>query len=655
MASSIPDRTAWWVTRACDEVDLSLRMGSSGPGARQPKTVCQAFQDMVRKMGARPALHVKRPKEAKEWTHYSWQQYYDMCIQAAKSFVSIGLRRFQGVSIIGFNSPEWFIANMGCILAGGIVAGIYTTNLAEAACYIADHSESAIVVCEDKTHLAKFKNLKNAHIKAFVVWASGIPTDAEAYPAPIHTWSEFLNLGSAMPTEQLFAERIAPQTPSQCCTLIYTSGTTGNPKAVMISHDNVTWTANCFNDFNFNWGPDDHFISYLPLSHIAAQMADIHGPIATGSQVWFAQPDALRGSLAETLREVRPTVFFGVPRVWEKMMDAVKKVGASRCWALRALATWAKKKGALAAEADVKGSKDRPWFFGIAHSILNKVRSALGFDRCRLQLTGAAPITKETLDYFASLYLPIYEMFGMSECTGPQTFNIPGAHRPCSCGRAVPGTTLKLWPETQEICMSGRNVFMGYLKDPVNTSATIDGEGFLHSGDIGKIEDGYLSITGRIKELLITAGGENIPPVPIEDGLKAQLEDVVSNCMLIGDKRRFLSCLFTLKVDQNADGSFTRRLTRQAQEAAARVGSSAKTVEEAMACPKFTKLIEDGVAAANRKSTSNAQRCVKWTIVPDEFTIPEELTPTMKLKRSVVLKKYDAIVEEMYVDTGNNN
>ena len=429
----------------------------------------------------------------------------------------------------------------------------------------------------------------------------------------------------------------------------------------MISHDNLCWTSKTMLSTIDALQPDDCLISYLPLSHIAAQMLDLHCPMVSGSQVYFAQPDALRGSLGVTLKEVKPTVFFGVPRVWEKIYEKMQEVAKinNKSFVKRNVGAWAKGKATSKNKAAQFGaSGGAPWSFFLAKKILGKIRAALGLQRCIACFTGAAPIERKVLDYFASIDIPILELFGQSECTGPHTVNTPTAWKIGTCGRPLPGTESKIDPDTGEICYRGRHIFMGYMYMKDKTTETIDTDGWLHSGDVAKFDDdndpripapsGFMSITGRIKELIITAGGENIPPVLIENEFKLAMP-ALSNCMVIGDKRKFLTIVLCLLVEMNEDGSPSNKLCGAALETAKTIGSAATTTQEAKTCPKFEQYFNKGMEHANGQTTSRAQRVAKWTLLETDFSEPTgELTPTLKLKRSVAATNHSVAIEEMY-------
>jgi len=291
--------------------------------------------------------------------------------------------------------------------------------------------------------------------------------------------------------------------------------------------------------------------------------------------------------------------------------------------------------------------------------VLTKIKESLGLDQAKACFTAAAPIAPETLWYFASLDIPVYEVFGQSECTGPHTVSAPGMWKIGYCGRPMLGTETMIVPETKELCYRGRHIMMGYMYDAQSTDKTIDADGFLHSGDIADFDDqddprvprpsGFMKITGRIKELIITAGGENIPPVLIENEMKAAML-AVSNVMVIGDRRKYLSMLVSLKVGVDKEsGAPTDELAADSLFESRRIGSTARTMSEAAVDPLWKKYLDDGVKAANKKTTSSAQIVQKWKMLPVDFSEKAgELTPTLKLKRSVVNVKYADLIESIY-------
>ncbi|XP_034398595.1 long-chain-fatty-acid--CoA ligase ACSBG2-like [Cyclopterus lumpus] len=629
---------------------VKLRMEGSGPASETPMTAHQLFLHTVETYGDHPALASKKEGQ---WVTLTWRQYYEQCRAAAKSFLKLGLERYHGVGILGFNSPEWFISNIGCIFAGGLATGIYTTNSVEACQHVAANSEANILVVENQKQLDKILQVKDhlPHLKAIVQYKGELQQKAPF----LYTWAEFMKLGEEVPDEQLNAV-IDSLRANECCTLIFTSGTTGNPKGVMLSHDNLTWTVRtAASMLNLKYA-EEVMVSYLPLSHVAAQLVDMWLCVCFAMTTYFAEPDALKGSLVNTLKEAHPTCFLGVPRVWEKMQEKMKAVGAKASPMRSTVAGWAKSIGLRYNYSVMNRENQVPWGFTLANNLVfKKVRESLGLDRCKLCFTGAAPITKDTLEYFMSLNIPLLELYGMSESSGPHTISTDTYSQISSCGKKIPGSKTKLENPDEdgsgEICMWGRHVFMGYLDMPDKTAEALDQDGWLHSGDLGRHDQNdFLYITGRIKELIITAGGENIPPVPIEDSVKAEVP-IISNAMLIGDKLKFLSMLLTLKCVVDDNGEPTDELSPEALIFCQHHNVTATKVSEIVANkePAIYNAIQEGMERANARATSNAQKIQKWTILERDFSVNGgELGPTMKLRRPIVVKMYQEKINELY-------
>jgi len=647
MANLLPGENVFWTVDPTFELPLRISNDPKSPASKAPFTVIEAFKKTVKQYPRQTAMKIKRDGK---WLKWSYSRYFKQCRQFGAALVKVGLQPFQGVAIIGFNSPEWFIADFGTIFAGGIVGGIYTTNGPEACHYVADHCEARVIVVENEIHLNKFLQVLDRlpNVQCIVQYTGEPPKDT---PVKVYGWKEFLDLGKGVEQKAEVDRRMSAQKPGNCCTLIYTSGTTGSPKAVMLSHDNLTWTASVCSDIFGVKTADEVAVSYLPLSHIAAQMMDVHAPMMKAGTVVFADPSALRGSLVVTLQEARPTLMMGVPRVWEKIEEKMKDIGRQNTGVKKMIGDWAKDVGLRGSYAKIKGDS-LPWGWWLADTMVySKVRANLGLDRCRVKLTGAAPIKMQTLEYFMSLDMGLLEMYGLSETAGPQTVNLPGVgnNRVGTVGRSLPGIETKI-SSVGEICCRGRNTFMGYMKNKKSTSKDFDDEGFFHTGDLGKMSDGFLSITGRIKELIITAGGENVPPVLIEDKIKTEMPGI-SNAMVVGDRKKYLACLISLKTEPDEAGDPTDVLTPAALEMLAAAGSKAKNLKEALADPLIYDFIDAGIAAVNETATSRAQRVSKWAFLEKDFSISEgDLTPTMKLKRSKVTTKYESLINKVYND-----
>jgi long-subunit acyl-CoA synthetase (AMP-forming) len=583
--------------------------------------VMDVLERTARQNGPKPALRVKR---GGSWRTFTWDDYRQQSRQVGRALIALGARPGAGVCIIGYNSPEWFFADIGAIYAGTVPAGIYTTSSPEQCAYIAGHCDAVVAFVDDQEQLSKFLAVRSQlpSLKALVLM------HGESAAPGVYSWAKFLELGVKTPEAEL-EKRVAAQSPDAMATLIYTSGTTGTPKGVMLSHDNLTWTANAAVEL-VGGHPDDQVVSYLPLRHIAEQVVSLHGPMNYGACVWFAES---MDTLGENLREVRPHFFLGVPRVWEKIQEKIMAAGAKNPPTKKKIAAWARRQGLAGGYAEQQRVAKSP-MYAIANALVfKKVRKTLGLDRARILVTSAAPISRDTLEFFLSLGLPICEVYGMSECTGPATASLPNRYHTGKAGFVLPGAELKIAADG-EICMRGRHVFLGYYKDSLATAETIDNEGWLHSGDIGTIDaQGFLQITDRKKDLIITAGGENIAPALVEGYLKGI--PVVSQAVVIGDRQRYLSVLLTLNKD---------RIAIDAQAC----GSGACDAETAATDEKFLSFLQRQIDGVNTR-LARVQAVKKFRVIPHEFTIEGgELTPTMKVKRKVVTEKYKSEIDKLY-------
>ncbi|CAH0727306.1 unnamed protein product, partial [Brenthis ino] len=654
---------------------VKLRIGSRGPSAEPPVSVPGLLNRMAIRYPNEAALATK--KNDGKWHKLTYKQYQVNVRTIAKAFLKLGLERYHSVCILGFNSEQWYIADLAAIHAGGYAAGIYTTNSAEACFHCLETSRANICAVQDKKQLEKILSIQSRlkHLKAIVQWEGPVDTSVPG----VYSWEQLMEMGSKEPDTQLdnVLKTIAV---NECCTLVYTSGTVGPPKAVMLSHDNLIWDTYTVGERLRDIRPtNERLISYLPLSHVAAQVVDIYITLANAVTVYFAQPDALKGSLIETLKEVRPTRFLGVPRVWEKMYEKIMAVGASSGGLKKSIAVWAKEKGTQhhlarmngAFSADMRGlpidftlceminywQEGTSCGYKLAKSLVfNKVRDNLGLDKCLTFVTAAAPLSPDIKKFFMSLDIPIVDAFGMSEAAGAHTLSVYPRFRLDSSGEVLDGTETKFEGSASingpgEILMRGRHVFMGYLNDEEKTKAALDDEGWLHSGDVGRLDSqNQLYITGRIKEILITAGGENIAPVLIEQVVQSELLHV-GYAVLVGDRRKFLSILLTLKAKVNSAGDPLDELDTEARKWVASLGSKATTVSEIVRTkdPAVYKAIEDGLARANKQAISNAQKIQKFAILPADFSMNTgELGPTLKIKRNVVYEKYKDIIEGFY-------
>jgi len=682
-------------------------VSEKGIASTEPITFGDLFKKLAKNKGDLEALKVERPcpplgKDRRappalplaDWKTWTYTQYNNDSRVAARAMMAMGLEPFDGVNIFGFNSPEWLMSEVGAIFAGGVAAGIYPSDTPEQVIYKSSHSNSSIAVCETMKQANVFlKGKKDGQLpklKGVIVWDSDNEFDTyEEESVKVCNWVN-LDAVAEPVTEEALEERLAAQKPGNVCAYIYTSGTTGNPKAVMVTHDNLVYTATaCMSHANGAGAQgQERLVSYLPLSHVAGMMIDVCAPLAIGSSkdgyvtTFFARPYDLKvASITDRLRIVKPTIFLGVPRVWEKIAEKMKSLGASVTGLKKMVATFSKEKGLVHAKAGQMGGTGRkPYFYGLANSVvLSKVATALGFQELKIALTGAAPIMTETLEYFGALGININECYGLSESTGGTTWSSNEAHVWGSSGWAIPGAEVKCFKpaeegkdlvecarakdlfnpteeEQGELCFRGRHIMAGYManaslgEDHVNeiakkNASAIDAQGWLHSGDKGTIDErGLTRITGRYKELIVTAGGENVAPIPIEDHIKLVCP-AIANVMMVGDKRKFNIAVVTLKA-KGASGELpgTDKLDGPAKlfgkETIQSAGNSKKYIDHIIAAIQDTN---------NNFVPSNACKIQKFTILPADFSVQTgELTATLKLKRSVATAMHLKLIDSMY-------
>ena len=569
----------------------------------------------------RKAYHIK---QGDEWISFTYEQYYQEAVQVSQSLIKLGIQPADKICILSFNRPEWVIADLAAMMVGGIPAGIYQTCSPQEVQYIIHHSESKIVFVENEEQWKKVHSQKqNLPQLTHIILMRGTEIDDEM----TLSWDNFIAIGQDVPPQQV-DDRIDSIKPSDGATFIYTSGTTGPPKAVMLCHENLTFTAtNAVNLIEVK--ETDCALSYLPLSHIAEQMFSIHVPIATGSQVYFAES---LEKLPENLKEVQPTVFFGVPRIWEKFYAKITDAMTGLSGVKGVLIPWcmgvAKQVNALKNQGrEAKGFLHLK--YKIANRVLTKLKARIGLSRAHMCVSGAAPISAEILSFMSSLDIVVHEVYGQSEDCGPTSFNRPGNTKFGTVGPAFPGVQIKI-ADDGEILVKGKNVFMGYYKDPEATEKTLV-DGWLHSGDLGSIDDdGFLTITGRKKEIIITAGGKNITPKNIEAALKDI--SLVSQAVVIGDRRKFLSALITL------DPEATEKFVKENSITTKNFHESAVIID----------YLEQQIQEMNKRF-KKVENIRKFKLLPRDLTIEDkELTPTLKIKRRIVYKNWAELIESIY-------
>uniref|UniRef100_A0A6E8VVP8 long-chain-fatty-acid--CoA ligase n=1 Tax=Anopheles coluzzii TaxID=1518534 RepID=A0A6E8VVP8_ANOCL len=638
-------------------VPVKLRIAKEGLASLDPLSVPDLMNRTVRDHPDHPAMVFRNAQ--KQWQTVTYREYRERVHHMAKVFIKLGLEPHHTVAVLAFNSPEWFVSELSAIHAGGIITGVYTTNSAESVQHVLESSRAQIVVVDDAKQMEKICSIRQnlPHLKTVIQtmppYAPYVKRDDGFY-----RWSELEEM-NVDDVEEEFNRRLANIAINQCCCLVYTSGTVGNPKGVMLSHDNFTWDSYAIGKrlHQIRYA-EEVLVSFLPLSHVAAQMVDIFLTLQFACTVYFADKDAMKGTLLHTLQEAKPTRMLAVPRVYEKIQEKMLAIGAQSGAAKKLVAGWAKSVTLQHHLDAMEGKPTNSWQYRLVKNyILSKVKDALGFSRCLTLATAAAPMDRETKKYFMSLDLPIMEAFGMSETSGAHSLTAPDSYNFDTIGKPLGGCETKIdKPDERghgEICMRGRHVLMGYIGEEGKTREAVDDDGWMHSGDVGYLDEaGFMYITGRIKELIITAGGENIPPVHVENLVKNELP-YVSNAFLVGDKRKFLTMLLTLKTQMNLDsGEPKDELTPETIAALKELGVEYGKLSEIHAagpCPKVLKALQEGIDRANQKAISNAQKIQKFALLKSDFSVPGgELGPTLKIKRNVVAEKNKDIIEKFY-------
>lgn len=590
-----------------------------------PQTVLHALRHQARERGDHPALWTKRTGT---YQPTSWREYLERVRRFSLGLRALGLKSGDAIAILSFNREEWLVADLGAMALGAIAAGIYTNSSPEQIQYVAQHCEAKVLVVENAHYLSAVQTIRgNLPQLQHVVVLDQPPT----LPEGVMTYAQVLELGGTQ-DPGLFDAQLEGLDPNALATLIYTSGTTGNPKGVMLSHRNLAWTAAQI-VHAADLTPKEIVLSYLPLSHIAEQLISIHGPLLYGIEVYFAESiDALGANL----REVRPTVFFGVPRVWEKFKakaeEGIRSQPGAKQKILRASMKVALQRNLLALDRQRVPLTLEVAYEASRRFVFAPLKEKIGLDRARILVTSAAPIGRDVLEFFASVDLVVREVYGQSEVTGPTSINTQHFTRIGSLGRPMTGVEVRI-AEDGEILVRGENVCMGYYKDPTATAELLQ-EGWLHSGDVGELDaDGFLRITGRKKEILVTSGGKKTAPANIEALLKSI--QPVGNAIVIGDRRNYLVAL--LPLDPDKVPGFARSKGFPADPAA--------LVEDV----HFLSYLQKTIEAEVNSKLSRFETIKKFAVIPHDFTVEGgELTPTLKVRRKPVEQKYAAQIEALY-------
>lgn len=600
--------------------------------------IVDTFWDHVDHSPERPAL---RQRVGGDWEPLSWGDYGVAVTEVAAGLVALGVEPSDRVAILAFNQIRWHEADIAILAVGATSVPAYPTSASSQVTRLLGHSGARVCFVADRDQLTKVLLGRHSlpaleHVVMFDEPPDGLDDDL------LLTFDDLRTLGRRRLTDEpaVVRDRSAAITPDSTATIVYTSGTTGPPKGVILTYANLSATIRSIIDV-VEIGPDDRFLSFLPLSHIAERTVSHFGQIVAGGETWFA---ASLSTVPTDLRACRPTVFFAVPRVWEKFNTAIldeiaRSPRPARMLAEAYLRAGRRRSDALRAETR-PGVLARTRFAVVdraRYSLLDrlvgaKIRRQVGLDQARILVSGAAPVDPDLLWWFSMLGLPISEVYGQTEDGGPTTLNPPDAIRIGSVGRPMPGLEVRI-AEDGEIIARGESVTPGYYNDPEQTAELIDAEGWMHSGDLGRIdEDNYVFVTGRKKDLIITSSGKNIAPQGIETKLLA--EPLVAQAVVVGDGRSYLTLLLAL--DAEAVGRWA---------------------DEHHKLADFGSLLDDPAlhaeiaAAVDRVNQGRApiEQIKAWRLLPRELSVASgELTPTFKVKREVTITLFADLVEEMY-------
>ena len=599
------------------------------------ETAPRIFRETVKKYGDRVAM---RKKEYGIWHDISWNEYYRLVRQVGSALISLGLQKGDCGSIIGDNCPEWVIADMGIQCAGGVAAGIYATNAWPQVEYVIQNSDSKFFFVENEEQLDKWLSFRdNAPLlKKVIVW------DLEGlrhFKDPlVMTFEELLELGrqELEKDPDLIERRMDEVQPEDTSMLIYTSGTTGPPKGAMLSHRNLTWMGRALTTAISMYDTDE-VMSFLPLCHVFEQLFSVMGHITHGITVNFIEsPD----TVTDNMIEISPTVGYAVPRIWEKYYSAIVIKMSDATWFKKMVFYLALKIGQKRATLKMNFKKV-PFYFEALYqlayfSVFRKLKERLGFDRMRVAISGAAPISPDILHFFQSIGVNLIEGYGQTEGTGVTCVSRIGRVKFGTVGPPLAGTEVKI-AEDGEILVKSPGVFKGYFKNPEATADTVK-DGWLQSGDVGLIdEDGFVKITDRKKDIIVTAGGKNITPQYIENKLK--FSPYINDAVVIGDRRKFLVSLIMIDEDN---------VVKYAQDNKIQFS----TYKDLTKAPEILKLIQGELDKVN-ETLSRVEQVKKFTILPKKLYEEDgEVTPTMKVKRKYVNEAFKDLIERMYKGKG---
>jgi long-chain acyl-CoA synthetase len=588
------------------------------------RTIYEMFRDVASK---KPEATAGRYKGGGEWHDVSWAEHEATTLAIAKALLALGVEKGDRVGILSQTRIEWVQSDFGIVSCGAVSVGIYPSNLGPDCAYILNHCEANVLIVENEDQLRKILSVRGelTHLKQIVrIDGPGDPDNG------VLSWKEFLGTGAPVPDADLEA-RAGSIEPDDLASLVYTSGTTGVPKGAMITHRNLLFTSWSVSE-SLLFEPQYVMLLFLPLAHVFARLIVY---VCTFNVITIAYAESIQ-KVADNLKEIRPEFIVSVPRIYEKVYDKITS-GVEEAGGVKArLFHWAVGVGRQVSVLQ-QAKRPIPGFLGLKHKlatklVLGKIQAAFG-GRLVYSISGAAPLNKEIAEFFHACGVYILEGIGMTENTSFSNVNRYDNNKFGTVGPTGPGIEMKL-ADDGEVLFRGDNVVKGYYKNPDATAEAFGEDGWLHTGDMGEIdEDGFLRITDRKKDIIVTAGGKNVAPQRIERILRTS--HYLAQAVAIGDKRQFISALVTLDPES---------VPTWAKEK----GIAFESVEDLASNPEVIKLIEAEVEDKNRQLAS-FESVKKFRILPRDLSIESgELTPTLKIKRKVVLDKFGELVEGMY-------
>ncbi len=592
------------------------------------KTMLETLRGWATQTPNEPALHERRADGS--WEVTTWNEYWETVRKIGKGLIKLGLEQGGAVAIVGDNRRDWVFCQHGINAAGAIPGPIYTTLLPDQMAYIIDNCQAKIAVCDKQEQLDKYLEVRASGKTQLetIITMDDIETDHDN----VISLAKLIEMGAAEDDTEL-DRRLGEVKPDDIALLIYTSGTTGLPKGAIFTHRGIhRTTIATLEVYGEVLEHGLRYISYLPLCHAAEQGLTNFCGLAGGGKIYFCRDIK---AIKDHLVDVEPTTFFAVPRVWEKFEAALRGRLAEATGIKAKLADWALRTELAAFHKEQRGASGDSFFRGLANKlVVSKIKSALGLSQMRMAASGAAPISRSTLEFFASLGIVIHEGYGMTETTAFASVQPYKKVRFGTIGKALPGVKIRI-ADDGEIMLQGDNMIQGYFRNEEKSSELYDSEGWMHTGDLGALDDeGYLRITGRKKDLIITAGGKNVAPAEME----AHLQSIagVGQAVVVGDRQPYLSALLVL--DPEA-------LPELAKEAGVPVSDVATMATD----PKVLAFFQDQVETECNAKVARYQTIKKFEVLQTPFSVETgELTPTLKVKRNVVNEKYASLIAKMY-------